>query len=160
MQTGPRCTGSRVTGRCPAVAARWAGLNRGAYDSTPALAAEAARGLVFDNFYAHIGRSSNSLGSILLSVFPKLDFSDLTEEYPRLPGTSIASDFKDRGYRTAFMTPSDLDWADWRAFLDGRGFGEVIDHNQLPCPTMLSDPSTVTSTHAAGGCTAWSLPPG
>ena len=120
------------------VAARWAGLNRGPYDSTPALAAESGHGIVFDNFYAHIGRSSNSLGSILLSVFPKLDFSDLTEEYPRLPGTSIASVFRDRGYRTAFVTPSDLDWADWRTFLDGRGFDEVMDHHQLPCPTLLS----------------------
>ena len=120
------------------VAARWAGLNRGPYDSTPNLAAESARGLVFDNFYAHIGRSSNSLGAILLSTFPKLDFSDLTEEYPRLPGTSIASVFHDRGYRTAFVTPSDLDWAGWRTFLDRRGFGEVIDHDQLPCPTDLS----------------------
>lgn len=120
------------------VAARWAGLNRGPYDSTPNLRAESARGLVFDNFYAHIGRSSNSLGSILLSTFPKLDFSDLTEEYPRLPGTSIASVFHDRGYRTAFVTPSDLDWADWRTFLEGRGFGEVIDHDHLPCAEELS----------------------
>ena len=120
------------------VAARWAGLNHGPYDSTPNLRAESARGLVVDNFYAHIGRSSNSLGAILLSTFPKLDFSDLTEEYPRLPGTSIASVFADRGYRTAFVTPSDLDWAGWRTFLDRRGFGEVIDHNQLPCPTELS----------------------
>lgn len=120
------------------VAARWAGLNHGPYDSTPNLRAESARGLVFDNFYAHIGRSSNSLGAILLSTFPKLDFSDLTEEYPRLPGTSIASVFHNRGYRTAFVTPSDLDWADWRTFLDRRGFGDVIDHDRLPCPTELS----------------------
>jgi arylsulfatase A-like enzyme len=120
------------------VAARWAGLNHGPYDSTPTLKAEAARGIVFDNFYAHIGRSSNSLGSILLSTYPKLDFSDLTQEYPRLPGTSLASVFHDRGYRTAFVTPSDLDWADWRTFLDRRGFDDVIDHHQLPCQTLLS----------------------
>jgi arylsulfatase A-like enzyme len=120
------------------VAARWTSLNHGLYDSTPNLRTESSRGVVFDNFYAHIGRSSNSLGSILLSTFPKLGFSDLTEEYPRLPGTSIASVFRDRGYRTAFVTPSDLDWADWRSFLDHRGFGEVIDHHQLPCPTLLS----------------------
>jgi arylsulfatase A-like enzyme len=120
------------------VAARWAGLNHGPYDSTPRLAAAAARGMVFDNFYAHIGRSSNSLGSILLSVFPKLDFSDLTEEYPRLPGTSLASVFHDRSYRTAFVTPSDLNWADWRTFLDRRGFDDIIDHHQLPCSTLLS----------------------
>ncbi len=120
------------------VAARWASLNHGPYDSTPTLLAESARGQVFDNFYAHIGRSSNSLGAILLSTFPKLDFSDLTEEYPRLPGTSIASVFHDRGYRTAFITPSDLDWADWRTFLDRRGFDTIADHHQLPCDTLLS----------------------
>jgi lipoteichoic acid synthase len=120
------------------VAARWTSLNRGRYDSTPTLAAEAARGLVADHFYAHIGRSSNSLGSILLSTFPKLDFNDLTAEYPRLPGTSVASVFHDRGYRTAFLTPSDLDWAGWRTFLDQRGFDEVMDHHQLPCTTLLS----------------------
>jgi len=120
------------------VAAQWAGLNHGPYDSTPNLKAESARGLVFDNFYAHIGRSSNSLASILLSTYPKLDFGDITEEYPRLPGTSIASVFHDRGYSTAFVTPSDLDWADWRTFLDRRGFGDVIDHHQLPCTTLLS----------------------
>jgi lipoteichoic acid synthase len=120
------------------VAARWASLNRGPYDSTPNLEAESARGLVFDNFYAHIGRSSNSLGSILLSVYPKLDFRDLTEEYPRLPGTSMASVFHDRGYRTAFLTPSDLNWAEWDTFLDRRGFGDLIDHHGLPCAELLS----------------------
>ena len=120
------------------VAAEWAGLNSGAYDSTPNLKTESARGMVFDNAYAHIGRSSNSLGSILLSAFPKLDFRDLTEEYPRMPGTSLASVFHDRGYRTAFLTPSDFDWAGWDTFLDRRGFGELIDHHGLPCRTLLS----------------------
>ena len=120
------------------VAARWTSLNHGPYDSTPNLAAEASRGMVFDNFYAHIGRSSNSLASILLSTYPKLNFGDITEEYPRLPGTSIATMFRDRGYRTAFVTPSDLDWAGWGTFLESRGFGSVIDHRGLPCTEMLS----------------------
>ncbi|MDO8793059.1 MAG: sulfatase-like hydrolase/transferase, partial [Vicinamibacterales bacterium] len=90
------------------VAARWAGLNGGPYDSTPVLRAESAHALVVDNFYAHIGRSSNSLAAMLLSAYPKLCFRDVTEEYPNLAGTSLASLFRDRGYRTAFVTPSDL----------------------------------------------------
>ena len=119
------------------VAARWASLNGGLYDSTPNLNAESARGLVFDNFYAHIGRSSNSLVAILLSTYPKLGFRDVTEEYPQLPGTSLASVFRDRGYRTAFVTPSDLSWAGWGPFLKERGFGELRDLHQLGCPTDL-----------------------
>jgi lipoteichoic acid synthase len=120
------------------VAARWGGLNGGPYDSTPVLAAASAQGLVADNFYAHIGRSSNALVAILLSAYPKLGFRDVTEEYPRLGGTSLATVFQERGYRTAFLTPSDLAWADWAGFLKGRGFDELRDMHQLGCPQPIS----------------------
>ena len=120
------------------VAARWASLNGGPYNSTSNLAAESARSLVFDNFYAHIGRSSNSLVALLLSAYPKLDFHDVTEEYPRLAGTSLGAVFRDRGYRTAFVTPSHLSWAGWHTFLEGRGFDELRDSDDLACPTPVS----------------------
>jgi phosphoglycerol transferase MdoB-like AlkP superfamily enzyme len=120
------------------VAARWTSLNGGLYNSTPTLAAESARGLVFDNFYAHIGRSSNSLVALLLSAYPKLDFREVTEEYPRLAGSSLGAVFRNRGYRTAFVTPSHLSWAGWHTFLEGRGFDELRDSDDLACPTPMS----------------------
>jgi arylsulfatase A-like enzyme len=121
------------------VAARWTGLNGGPYETTPTLRAESARSTVFENAYAHIGRSSNSLVAMLLSTYPKLDFREITEQFPNLPGTSLASVFGDRGYRTAFMTPSDMSWAGWDTFLDGRGFADVRDYHALAnCPEMLS----------------------
>ena len=121
------------------VAARWTSVNGGPYETTPTLRAESAHGAVFENAYAHIGRSSNSLIAILLSTYPKLDFREITEQFPALPGTSLASVFKDRGYRTAFMTPSDLSWAGWDRFLDRRGFGQVLDYHDLAsCPEKLS----------------------
>jgi phosphoglycerol transferase MdoB-like AlkP superfamily enzyme len=121
------------------VGARWTGLNSRVYDNTtPSLVAESAHALVFDDFYAHIGRSSNSLVAILLSNYPKLDFRDITDEYPKLPGTSLASVFQTRGYRTAFITPSDMSWASWSTFLEGRGFDEIRDEHQLACTEPLS----------------------
>lgn len=120
------------------VAAQWTSLHSSLYETTPVLQAESSRGLVFDSFYAHIGRSSNSLASMLLSQYPKLDFRELTVQYPALPGTSLAAALRDRGYLTAFVTPSDLSWAGWRQFLDGRGFGEVLDYRDLECPDLLS----------------------
>jgi len=120
------------------VSARWTSLNGGPYESTPNLKAESAHALTFSNFYAHIGRSSNSLGAILLSTYPKLGFRDLTEEYPRLPGTSIAALFRDRGYRTDFVTPSDMSWAGWNDFLHLHGFDAVHDYRDLPCTEMIS----------------------
>jgi arylsulfatase A-like enzyme len=120
------------------IAARWTGLNGGLYESTPILKAESNRALAVDNFYAHIGRSSNSLVAILLSSYPKLGFRDVTEEYPRLPGTSLASLFHDRGYRTAFLTPSDLTWAGWDSFLVDRGFDELRDMHKLDCSQLVT----------------------
>jgi arylsulfatase A-like enzyme len=120
------------------VAARWTSLSGGGYDTTPTLRAEASRGIVFDNFYAHIGRSSNSLSAMLLSAYPKLGFRDMTAEYPDLPGTSIASVLRERGYHTGFITPSALTWAGWDRFLDRRGFDDVRDERQLACGERIS----------------------
>jgi arylsulfatase A-like enzyme len=119
------------------VALRWTSFG-GRYDTTPVLKAEAAHATVFDNIYAHVGRSSNSLAAILLSVYPRLDFRDFTEEYPRVRRTSLASLFRDRGYRTAFLTPSDLSWAGWDAFLHIRGFDEVRDYRGMNCSEQIS----------------------
>jgi phosphoglycerol transferase MdoB-like AlkP superfamily enzyme len=119
------------------VGARWTSLY-GPYATTPSLVAESKNSLVFDNFYAHIGRSSNSLASMLLSTYPKLNFRDITGEYPNLGGTALPSIFRSRGYRTAFVTPSDLSWAGWSNFLHGRGFDVIEDFHQLSCTAPLS----------------------
>jgi arylsulfatase A-like enzyme len=120
------------------VAARWTSLGNARYETTPTLTAEANHALVYNNFYAHIGRSSNSLAAILLSTYPKLDFQDVTEEYPQLGGTSLASAFRDRGYRTSFVTSSDLGWAGWDSFIASRGFERVHDEHNLTCGEPVS----------------------
>ena len=120
------------------VAARWTSLGNARYQTTPTLTAESGHALVYDNFYAHIGRSSNSLAAILLSTYPKLDFEDVTEEYPELAGTSLASTFRERGYRTSFVTSSDLSWAGWDSFIGARGFERVRDYHDLTCGEPVS----------------------
>ena len=95
---------------------------------------------MFDNFYAHIGRSSNSLVAMLLS---DLSRSSIFATSPRSirgwPGRRSPSVFRDRGYRTAFVTPSDLSWAGWDTFLEGRGFDETARlPTTSPCATPIS----------------------
>jgi phosphoglycerol transferase MdoB-like AlkP superfamily enzyme len=119
------------------VAERWTSFG-GIFDTTPNLVKEAGHGLMVDHFYAHVGRSSNSLAALLLSVYPKLNFRDFTEEYPRVERTSLATVFHERGYRTAFMTPSDMSWAGWGTFLPARGFDEVRDQHALACSPPIS----------------------
>jgi len=136
--TAPRRPPNVILIVLESVAARWTGVSGGLYETTPTLRAESARGLIADNFYAHVGRSSNSLASMLLSVYPKLDFRDFTDEYPRVARTSIAKTFRQGGYRTGFLTPSDLSWAGWEDFVRTHGFDEVRDYHGLPCDTLVS----------------------
>ena len=120
------------------VGARWTSVNGGRFDTTPTLKAESASAAAFDNMYAHVGRSSASLPALLLSVYPKLDFQDLTVENPHLPGTSLASVFRHHGYHTVFMTPADLAWGGWDAFLQGRGFDDIQDYRRMACGPPIS----------------------
>ena len=80
----------------------------------------------------------DDLSAMLLSVYPKLGFRDMTDEHPDLPGTSIASVFHDQGYRTGFITPSELTWAGWDHFLSDRGFDDIRDERDLGCPEPIS----------------------
>jgi arylsulfatase A-like enzyme len=136
--TAPRRPPNVILIVLESVGARWTGLSGGLYDTTPTLKAASAQGMVADSFYAHVGRSSNALASMLLSVYPRLDFRDFTEEYPRVARTSIANTFHKAGYRTGFLTPSDLSWAGWEDFVRTRGFDDVRDYHGLPCETLVS----------------------
>ena len=120
------------------VAARWTGVSGGADETTLTLLSELAHSMVGENFYAHVGRSSNALAAMLLSVYPRLDFRDFTDEFPLVTRTSLAGVFSDHGYRTSFITPSDMTWAGWRPFVAARGFAEVHDYHDLPCDKLVS----------------------
>ncbi|HVY62792.1 MAG TPA: sulfatase-like hydrolase/transferase, partial [Planctomycetota bacterium] len=118
------------------VAARWLSVYGSPWNPTPRLAAEmAAHGLVSDGFYAHVGQTANSLVAIELSVYPPITWREATLDAPRLPGRTLAQMLRPRGFRTAFISPGDLDWADEAVFLQDRGFDEV---DYAP-PRRLSD---------------------
>lgn len=120
------------------VSARWVDLYGSPYKATPNLVEEARHALVFNNFYSPAGRSSDALAALLLSIQPHMSWRDVTSDHPELPGTSLAELVKDRGYRTAFVTASDLSWANWRGFLHNRGFDTILQGSDLDCGLPLS----------------------
>jgi len=120
------------------VSARWLELYGSAYRVTPTLTEEARHALVFNNYYSPAGRSSDALAAILLSVEPRMSWRDVTSDFPQLPGTSLAEVLHERGYRTGFLTSSDLGWANWRGFLTGRGFDSIVQGSDLDCGPPLT----------------------
>jgi lipoteichoic acid synthase len=120
------------------VSAHWLELYGSGYRVTPTLTEEARHALVFNNFYSPAGRSSDALAAILLSVEPRMSWRDVTSDFPQLPGTSLAEVLHERGYRTGFLTSSDLGWANWKGFLGDRGFDSIVQGSDLACGPPLS----------------------
>ncbi|MBI3465263.1 MAG: sulfatase-like hydrolase/transferase [Planctomycetes bacterium] len=119
------------------VGAQYLSLYGSSYETTPRLRAEAAHGLVFDNFYCHVGLTANSLVALTLSIYPGMTWREYTVEQPDLPGTTLADVLRARGYRTAFISSGDNEYVNQDRFLENRGFHEVWDYRQLGCGPKL-----------------------
>ena len=106
----------------------------------PNLTAESRHALVFDNFYAHASFTYASFRPINFSVFPGLPWHyALLDNARPIPGT-LASAFRQRGARTAYLTSGDLDWGNQRWVLQrsGSGFDVLEGANNLGCAVLSS----------------------
>jgi arylsulfatase A-like enzyme len=101
------------------------------YHTTPTLEAAAAHALVFDSFYSHVGFTANALVSMSLSLHPYMTWREYTQEYPDLPGQTVAEALKPFGYRTGFLTAQLLDFVGMNRFLRNRGFDEIRDWKDI-----------------------------
>jgi len=111
--------------------ARYLSLYGSPYDTTPELKQEARFGLVYDNFYCHMGLTANSLAALTLSIFPYMTWREYTVEYPTYPGTTLAQVLKPDGYRTAFIHTGYLQYTNQDQFLANRGFDQLVDIEDL-----------------------------
>src|SRR5262245_15728321 len=111
--------------------ARYLSLYGSRYATTPRLEEEARFGLVFDNFYCHMGLTANSLAALTLSIFPYMTWREYTVEYPTYPGTTLAQLLKPDAYRTAFIHTGYLQYTNQDRFLANRGFDALLDIEDL-----------------------------
>ncbi len=117
---------------------RYLSLYGSPYPTTPNLVAEAGHALVYDNFYAHVGLTANSLAALGLSIYPYMTWREYSQEYPDFPGDTLANVLGPLGYRTAFLTSSFLDYVGLDDFLQNRGFDEIRDWPDLSKESAIS----------------------
>ena len=112
------------------VGARYMSLYGSPYDTTPHLAAEAAHAVVFERFYAHVGYTFCAMMPLVYSVHPGLPWMYRPGGERPMPST-LASVFKARGHRTAFISSGDMSWGGMDAMAGDAGLSEMIGPNQL-----------------------------
>jgi hypothetical protein len=118
------------------VGTRYLSLYGSRYDTTPNLAAESAHALVFDNFYAHAPYTYYSFSAINFSVYPGLPWRYAAWADRPLP-PPLAWALRERGWRTAYLHSSDLDWDDQRWLLQRRpSYDALLDYRDLGCAPL------------------------
>ena len=118
----------------------------GNYKATPNLQSYLPESLVFTDFYAHTPNSTNSLFSLLGSVYPLMSYRTIILEHPDIKLPTLSSELKQRNYKTAFFQASDNQYMRVDEYLSFRGFDKVVDHRQIPCSTE----SIVSSAEGVG----------
>jgi arylsulfatase A-like enzyme len=132
----------------------------GAYPVTPVLNKYRQQSMLFKNIYAHVPATNKSLVSILSSVYPLISFYSLTKEYPDARLSSLSSELKKRGHRTAFFNSSDLRFQGGDKFLGHRQFDVIQDYRTRHCDRPVFVGSTEKWPYLDGSddeCTADSL---
>ncbi|MGA7216096.1 MAG: LTA synthase family protein [Terrimicrobiaceae bacterium] len=125
------------------VGTQYLSLYGSSYNTTPRLVEEAAHAVVFENFYAHVPRTSFSFMALNFSIYPGMPWSYAridafkSDGTRRLPQT-LASVLKQRGARTAYMHNGDLEWAGMRVLLENQGYDIIEDYRAMGGTTLTS----------------------
>ena len=135
-------------------------IYNGPHPVTPVLNKYRQQSMLFKNIYTHVPATNKSLVSILSSVYPLISFYSLTKEYPNARLSSLSSELKKRGYRTAFFNSSDLRFQSGDKFLEYRQFDLIQDYRTRHCDSPLFVGSTEKWPYLDGSddeCTTDSL---
>jgi arylsulfatase A-like enzyme len=120
------------------VGARYLSLYGSQYDTTPNLVAEQKNALVFRNYYAPVGWTAYSLIALVLSQRPPMErYNEVNFRANPGKAGSIAESLNRAGYRSAFMSSGDPNWAS-PGLLERQGFSEIYRGQDLPGAVAIS----------------------
>lgn len=105
---------------------------------------------VFERVYAHIPSTNKSMFSFLCASYPEISFKSITLEHPNIPLSSIPSELKKQGYRTAFFNSGDNQYQDAGSFLKAREFDVVEDFRQGNCSEKVFSDKRYTEHNLDG----------
>jgi lipoteichoic acid synthase len=103
------------------------------HEVTPNLNRYFEHSLLFENIYAHAPATNKSMVSMLCSVFPWISHQTLTQEKPDFVQPSLSGELKKAGFRTSFLSSTNLDFQRAEDFLAARSFDEVVSFESIPC---------------------------
>jgi phosphoglycerol transferase MdoB-like AlkP superfamily enzyme len=107
-------------------------------ETTPRLERERSSELVVEKYYAPVAWTAYSLISLVLSKRPPFEpYKEFKFEARTKAGDGFAQVLRSAGYRTAFMSSGDPDWAS-PGFLEQNGFQDIVRGEDFSAAKQIS----------------------
>lgn len=106
------------------------------FNATPNLKAWSSKGKIFDNMYAHIPSTGNSMISMVTGTYPTLSFHSALMENVRWQQPSLPMLLNRAGWQTGLFFASDLQYSRMDSFALRQGFNTIRDRNNMHCKVL------------------------
>jgi arylsulfatase A-like enzyme len=117
------------------------------YHVTPNLAKWRNISTVFTNAYSHIPSTSNSMATMISSLYPLISYKSIINEYGKTSLPSLSTDMKNSGWQMSFFSSADLSFGNMSDYAKQYDFITVDDSKSISC---VYNRFTVTNTMLDG----------
>lgn len=87
----------------------------------------------FDNMYAHIPSTPNSMLSLVSGIYPLISYKSFLNEYPNTSLPALPNELRKANWTTSFFSSSDLNFSNMGLYASKNGFEVVEDDKSITC---------------------------
>ncbi len=118
--------------------ARYISVYDSSYNCTPSLKKWRAISRQYENMYAHIPSTPNSMLSLLSGIYPMIDYRSALLEKIQLPKPSLPQLLSLSNWKTSLFFSSNLDYAGMRTYAAAQGFETIEDNRSIACQNLFN----------------------
>lgn len=103
------------------------------YKVTPYLNEWKKHAVIYNNMYAHLPNTVNSIFSITSGMYPMISYKAIINEHPHIAIPTLSQLLKDKGWNTSLFYSSDLTYSNIGEYVSHHGFQTVEDFKTIRC---------------------------
>jgi arylsulfatase A-like enzyme len=100
---------------------------------TPNLRRWQDKAILFENMYAHLPTTANTMLSLMSGVYPMISYKSIVAEEPNIKIESLASVLQSAGFQTALFFSSDLSYSKMGDYLRFQKMQTADDFKNIQC---------------------------
>jgi arylsulfatase A-like enzyme len=103
------------------------------YRVTPNLNKWKQHAIIYENMYAHLPTTPNTMLSIISGIYPMTNYKSAVNEYPEIKIPSLPGTLKTNGWTTSLFFSSDLSYSNMDLYLKNQQIETAQDFKTISC---------------------------